>query len=127
MEKVNVGWEALNNLLFFLEEKVDEEERFIARTRIQSFLGSVNRDHYYQGIDVYSLADRALRFREEHSPTILQVEVEGNDAVLTIYHGDEETYGDFESLELYRLPFATKAEFDLLKAIKERVDKILYM
>lgn len=125
MEKVNVGWEELNNLLFFLEKNVDEEERLIARTRIQSFLGSVNRDHYYQGIDLYSLADRSLRFNEKYSPVILQVEIDGSDAVLTIYHGDEDTYGDFESLELYRLPFATRTEFDLLETVKKEIDRIL--
>lgn len=37
---------------------------------------------------------------EEYRPAILQVEADGNDAVLTIYHGNEETYGDSESLEL---------------------------
>ena len=56
---------------------------------------------------------------EEYRPAILQVEADGNDAVLIIYHGNEETYGDSERLELYRLPFATRREFDLLKTTKK--------
>ena len=56
---------------------------------------------------------------EEYRPAILQVEADGNDAVLIIYHGNEETHGDSESLELYRLPFATRTEFDLLKTTKK--------
>lgn len=100
MEKVMVDWEELNNLLFFLEKNVKVEERFQAQFIIQNFLDSVNRDHYYGGIDLYSLADRSLCFMEEYRPAILQVEADGNDAVLTIYHGNEETYGDSESLEL---------------------------
>lgn len=119
MEKVMVDWEELNNLLFFLEKNVKVEERFQAQFIIQNFLDSVNRDHYYGGIDLYSLADWSLCFMEEYRPAILQVEADGNDAVLTIYHGDEETYGDSESLELYRLPFATRTEFDLLKTTKK--------
>ena len=56
---------------------------------------------------------------EEYRPAILQVEADGNDAVLIIYHGNEETYGDSESLELYRLTFAKRTEFDLLKTTKK--------
>lgn len=85
-------------------------------------MGSVNRDHFYRGIDIYSLADRALRFTEQYNPSILQVEADGNDAVLSIYYGDEETYGDYESLELYRMAFATKDEFDFLKTIQKKIE-----
>ena len=52
-----VDWEEMNNLLFFLEKNVKVEERFQAQFIIQNFLDSVNRDHYYGGIDLYSLAD----------------------------------------------------------------------
>lgn len=124
MEKVQVDWEALNHILFFLEKNVKAEERFAAEFMIQNFLGSINREHYYQGIDIYSLADRSFRFMEKYRMAILQVEVDRNDATLSIYHGDEATYGDFASLELYRLPFATRAEFDLLEIIKEKIAEI---
>lgn len=48
-----------------------------------------------------SLADWSFRFMEKYNPAILQVKVDRNDATLTIYQGDEETYGDSASLELY--------------------------
>lgn len=69
--------------------------------------------------------DREAGGEEEYRPTILQVEADRNDATLTIYHGHEETYGDSASLELYRMPFATKAEFDLLEIIKKKVDHLI--
>lgn len=125
MEKVLVDWEALNHLLSFLEKNVKAEERFAAEFMIQNFLGSINREHYYQGIDVFSLTDRALLFKEVYTPTILQVEVERNDAVLTIYHGDEDTYGDWESLELWRFEFASRSEFNLLERVKKEIEGTL--
>ena len=65
---------------------------------------------------------------EEYRPAILQVKADGNDAVLIIYHGNEETYGDSESLALYRLPFATRTAFDLLKTTnKENRNITLYI
>lgn len=72
MEKVTVNWEELNNLLFFLEKNRKVEEQFQAQFMIQNFLGSVNRNHYHGGVDLYSLADRSLRFMEKYRPAILQ-------------------------------------------------------
>jgi len=61
----------------------------------------------------------------EFKPTILQVEADRNDAVLSIYHGNENTYGDSKSLELYRLDFAINNEFDLLKTVKKKIEASL--
>lgn len=55
MEKVTVNWEELNNLLFFLEKNMKVEEQFQAQFMIQNFLGSVNRNHYHGGVDLYCI------------------------------------------------------------------------
>ncbi|MDE1548546.1 hypothetical protein [Jeotgalibaca caeni] len=125
MEKVKVNREEMGHLLLFLEDKIDPEKRYMATMAIQNFLNGVEKENYYQGIDVFSLTDCALLFKEVYTPTILQVEVERNDAVLTIYHGDEDTYGDWESLELWRFELANRAEFNLLEMVKKEIEVTL--
>lgn len=125
MEKVKVNREELGHLLLFLEDKIEPEKRYMATMAIQDFLNRVEKENYYQGIDVFSLTDRALLFKEVYTPTILQVEVDRNDAVLSIYHGDEDTYGDWESLELWRFEFASRAEFNLLEVVKKEIERVL--
>lgn len=90
-EILEVDWQALNPLLSFLEENMKKEERLTAEFMIQNFLRSLKREHYYQGIDIYTLANRSFRFMEKYSLAIIQVEDNRNDATLIIYHGDEET------------------------------------